>query len=150
MTSTGSPRRVPPGRVKLIAAWFTIFAVIFWVLGARAIWIIAFPAAIPEWVGSDSFLANFGVDVDLAVEAFWHCGLGALYTAVAVGLLRLRGWARWIAIGLSATTGLAYLIRPSLQPSPVVFMFGVLIIWYLFTAKGKQAFRAPPPIENPA
>ena len=114
MTSTGSPRRVPPDRVKLISAWFILLAGIWGVVGARAILILAFPAVIPEIVGSDPFIANLGVsfgssvDVDLAGEAFYFFGLGGLYTAAAVGLLRLRGWARWLAIGLAAT-GLTYL-----------------------------------------
>ncbi len=105
-------------------------------------------------LGSDPWLANLGVSfgssvgVNLAGEAFFFCGLGALYTAAVVGLLRLRGWARWLAIGLAAT-GLMYLIQPSLQPSPVAFMFGVLIIWYLLTDKAKQAFRAPLPEPTP-
>ncbi len=151
MTSTGSPRRIPPGRVKLISAWFILVAGIFGILGARAILILAFPAVLP---GSDPWMAQFGisfgssVDVDLAYEAFFYFGVSVLHTAAAVGLLRLRGWARWLAIGIAAM-GLMYLIDRSLQPSPVVFMFGVLIIWYLLTNKAKQAFRAPLPEATP-
>ena len=144
MTNTGSPRRVPPGRVKLISAWFTFLAVVFWFLWARAILILAFPAVIPEWVGSDPFLANFGHDVGLAVEALFYFGVAVLHTAAAVGLLRLRGWARWLAIGLAAPQ-LTYLFQRSLQPSPVLFMFSVLIIWYLLTHKAKRAFGAASP-----
>ena len=109
-------------------------------LGARAILILAFPAVIPEWVGNDPFLANFGVDVDLAGEAFFYFGAGVLHTAAAVGLLRLRGWARWLAIGIAAPPALVFLLQPSLQPCPVVFIVGVLIIWYLLTDKAKQVF----------
>ncbi len=136
MTSTGSPRRVPPGRVKLISAWFTIFAVASGLIGARAILILAFPDLLP----GDPFLAVLGVSfgssvrVNLAAEAFFLCGWGGLYIAAAVGLLRLRGWARWLAMGLAAT---GYLI------------VAVLIIWYLFTDKAKQAFRAPLPEPTP-
>ncbi len=148
MNSTGSPRRVPPGRVKLISAWFTFLAVVFWVLWARAVLILAIPGAVSEWLGSDPFLANFGHDVGLVTEALFYFGVGALHTAAAVGLLRLRGWARWLAIGIGAL-GLMYLIDRSLQPSPVACMFGVLIIWYLLTDKGKQAFRAPLPEPTP-
>ena len=32
MTSTGSPRRVPLGRVKLVSAWFILWAVVYWLL----------------------------------------------------------------------------------------------------------------------
>ena len=151
MTSTGSPRKVPPGKVKLISAWFILLAGLFGILGARAILILAFPAVLP---GSGPWLANFGISfgssvgVNLAVEACFYFGVCVLHTAAAVGLLRLRGWARWLAIGIGAL-GLMYLIDRSLQPSPVVFMFGVLIIWYLLTDKGKQAFRAPLPEPKP-
>ncbi len=145
MTSTGSPRRVPPGRVKLISAWFTIWAVVTGLIGARAILIFAFPAVLP---GSDPYLAFLGVSfgssvgVDLAGEAFLFCGLGLLNSAAAVGLLRLRGWARWLAIGLAAP---ALILFPfQLSPSPVLIIVGALIIWYLLTDKAKQAFRAPP------
>ena len=58
--------------------------------------------------------------------------------------------ARWLAVGIGAWQVLMYLIRPSLQPSPVAFMFGGLIIWYLLTKNAKEAFQHPPPLENSA
>ena len=150
MTSTGSPRRAPPRGVKLISAWFTLLAVPNGLLGARAILILAFPAATPEWMGSDLILAPFGWGIRFAGEASVFFGVCVLHAAAAIGLWRLRGWARWLAIGLGAWGALIYLIRPSLQPSPVAFMFGALIIWYLlFANKAKQAFRTPLPEPAP-
>ena len=78
--------------------------------GAMGPMIIAFPDLLPR---SKSFLSNLGVHVNLAVDAYYYCGAGALYTVAAVGLLRLQAWARWLAIGLAATA-LMYLIRPAL------------------------------------
>ena len=119
--------------------------ILSWLLGARAILILAFPAVLP---GSDPYIANFGISfgssvgVAFAAEAFLLLGFGVLNGAVGVGLLRLRQWARWLAIGLAAPGLILYPLQ--LSPSPVAFMAGGLIIWYLFTDKAKQAFRAAP------
>ncbi len=149
MTSTGSPRRVPPGRVKLISAWFFLFAGVWGILGARAMLILAGLS-----VGSDDpYLANFGVSfgssvrVAFAAEAVLLVGFGLLNGAVGIGLLRLRPWARWLTIGLFAPAVILYLLQ--LSPSPVGFIVGGLVIWYLFTDKGKQAFRGPLPEPTP-
>ncbi len=143
MTSTGSPRRVPPGKVKLISAWFFLFAGVWGILGARAILILAGLS-----VGSGNpYLANFGisfgssVDVAFAAEASFLIGFGLLNGAVGVGLLRLRQWARWLAIGLAAPGLILYPLQ--LSPSPVAFMAGGLIIWYLFTPKSPSRSTRP-------
>ncbi len=147
MTSAASPRRVPPGRVKLVSAWFFLWAGIWGLFAARAIFILAFPD-VYRWGSGDPFLANFGVSfgssvgVAFAAEAFILLGFGLLHGAVGVGLLRLRQWARWLAIGLAAPGVILYPLQ--LSPSPVAFMAGGLIIWYLLTDKAKQAFRAAP------
>ena len=149
MTSTGSPRRVPPGRVKLISAWFFLFAGVWVLLGTRAILILAGLS-----VGSgDPYLANFGVSfgssvrVAFAAEAVLLVGFGLLHGTVGVGLLRLRQWARWLAIGLVAPV--LILIPFQLSPSPGAIIVATLIIWYLLTDKAKQAFRAPAPEPTP-
>ncbi len=149
MTSTGSTRRVPPGRVKLISVPFFFFAGVWGLLGARAILILAGLS-----VGSDDpYLANFGVSfgssvgVAFAAEAFLLSGFGLLNGAIGIGLLRLRPWARWLTIGLFAPAVILYLLQ--LSPSPVAIIVGGLIIWYLFTDKAKQAFRAPLPEPTP-
>ncbi len=147
MTSTGSAQEVLPRGVKLISVWFIIFGALSWFLGARAILLLAFPAAVPEILGSDPYIANFGlsfgssVGVDLSGDALIFCGLGVLNTAAMVGMLRLRGWARWLAIGLVAPGVILFPL--GLSPSPVLFMAGGLMIWYLlFSDKGKRAFGA--------
>ena len=153
MTSTGSAQRVLPKGVKLILIWFTIFGAVSWFLGARAIVLFTFPV-VPEMLGSDPYIANFGlsfgssVSVDLAVDAFFWCGLGVLNTTALVGVLRLRGWARWFAAGLVPPGVILFPL--GLSPSPVLFMGGALMIWYLlFTQKAKRAFGAPLPEPTP-
>ncbi len=116
MTSTGSRQRVLPRGVKLISVWFIIFGALSWAIGARAILLFAFPAVVPEMLGSGPYIANFGVSfgssvgVDLAGEAFFWCVLGALNTAAMLGVLRLRGWARWLAMGESTHALRAFLV----------------------------------------
>ena len=112
-----------------------------------------FPAVV-EILGSDPYIENFGVSfgssvaVDLAVDAFFWCGLVVLNTAALVGVLRLRGWGRWLAIGLVSPGVILFPL--GLSPSPVLFMGGALMIWYLlFSKKAKRAFGAPLPEATP-
>ena len=136
MTSTGSPRRVLPDGVMLISVWFIIGAAVLF-LGVAAILIFALPAVIRETVGEeDRYLAIGGVLFGL----FLLVVFGVLDVAAAVGLMRLRDWARWLAIGLAAL-GLIFI--------PVGTVIGALIIWYLLKDETKQAFGAEPPQPTP-
>ena len=135
MTSADSPPRVRPDGVTLISVWFIISAVIPF-LGAAAILIFALPAVITNTVGSDRYFAVGGVSFGFLLVA----GLVVLNVAAAVGLLRLREWARWLAIGLAAL-GLILI--------PVGTIAGGLILWYLLSDRAKPAFGAALPQTTP-
>ena len=113
----------------MISVWFIIAAVIP-LLGAVAILIFAFPAVITNTVGSDRYFAVGGVSFGFFLVLGW----GVLNVAAVVGLLRLREWARMLAIVLAAL-GLIFV--------PFGTVAGALIIWYLLTDKAKQAFGDP-------
>jgi len=136
MTSSGSPGRVRPNGVVWVTVWFFINAAIE-LLGAVAISIFALPAVIRETVGSDDrYFAIAGVSFGL----FLLVVSGALNVTAVVGLLRLRVWARWLAIGLAAL-GLPFF--------PFGTIIGVLIIRYLLKDEAKQAFGAALPQPTP-
>ena len=136
MTSTGSPGKVRPNGVVVVSVWFIINAVLA-LLGAAAISIFALPAVIRNTVGSpNQYFAVAGVSFGL----FLLVAFGVLDGAAVVGLLRLREWGRWLAIGLAAL-GLLLI--------PFGTIIGALIIWYLLTDETKQAFGAPLPQPTP-
>ncbi len=135
MTSTDSPRRARPDGVMLISVWFIICSIIP-LLGAVAILVFAFPAVIADTAGSDRYFAVGGV----AFGFILVLGVGLLNVVAVVGLLRLREWARMLAIVLAAL-GLILV--------PFGTVAGALIIWYLLTDKAKQAFGAPLPEPTP-
>ena len=126
MTSTDSSPRVRPDGVTLISVWFIIRAIIPF-LGAAAIVIFALPAVITNTYGSDRYFAVGGVSFGFFLVA---C-LVVLNVAAAVGLLRLREWGRWLAIGLAAL-GLIMI--------PIGTIAGGLILWYLLSDRAKPAF----------
>lgn len=136
MTSTGSPGRVRPNGVVWVTIWFFINAAID-LLGAVAISIFGLPAVIKETVGSDDrYIAIAAISFGL----FLLVVSGVLNGAAVVGLLRLRVWARWLAIGLAAL-GLLFF--------PFGTIIGVLIIRYLLKDEAKQAFGAALPQPTP-
>ncbi len=128
MTSTGSPRSVRPDKVTVIAVWFSINAAISLFLVATLLFVL--PAIVereiaddPEQRGMLIFARFFGV--------FLFGGFGVLFIAAVVGVLRLREWGRWLAMGL-AVVGLILI--------PIHTIVGVLIIWYLLSDEAKHAF----------
>ena len=122
--------------MEWVSVWFIISAVIH-LLGAAAILIFAFPAVIRDTVGSDD--RYFAVAV-VCFVLFLSVVLGVLDVAAVVGLLRLRDWARWLAIGRAAM--LLLLI-------PFGTIIAALIIRYLLTDEAKQAFGAALPQPTP-
>ena len=127
MTSTGSPGSVRPDKVTLIAVWFGINAAIS-----------LFLVAVLAFVFSGLVLPELGADPErgLVIFAgffggFLFGGFGVLSIAAVVGVLRLREWGRWLAMGL-AVVGLILI--------PIHTIVGVLIIWYLLSDEAKHAF----------
>ena len=129
--------RVQPNGVVLVSVWFFISAVIS-LLGVAAILIFAIPALrMNTAVGSDEgHLVVAAVLFGLALLVVF----GVADVVAVVGLLRLRAWARWLAIGRAAL--LLFII-------PFGTIIGALIIWYLLTDKAKQAFGAALPQPTP-
>ena len=127
MTSTGSPRSVRPDKVTVIAVWFSINAAISLFLVAALLFV--FPALMERDIADDPdrgilvFARFFG--------GFLFGGFGVLSIAAVVGVLRLREWGRWLAMGL-AVVGLILI--------PIHTIVGVLIIWYLLSDEAKHAF----------
>jgi uncharacterized membrane protein (DUF2068 family) len=131
MTGATSANTDRPDGVVLVAIWFIINTVMA-LLGALAIAIFAIPAVTRETVGDDRYFAVAAVSFALVVVAVF----GVLDLVTAVGLLRLRDWARWLAIVLAAMGLLAF---------PVGTIVGGFIIWYLLGDEAKQAFGAASP-----
>ncbi len=136
MTSTGSPGRVRPNGVVWVTIWFFINAA-FDLLGVVAILIFALPALIKDPVGEDE---RYLVIAAIYFVLFLLVVFGALSVAAVIGLLRLRIWARGLAIGLAAL-GLLFF--------PFGTIIGVLIIRYLLKDEAKQAFGAALPQPTP-
>jgi len=70
----------------------------------------------------------FGIGIAIVIAGI----ASILDLAVAIGLLRLRAWARWVAIVLAIL---------GLPGFPVGTAFGVLILVYLLGDEGRQAFE---------
>ena len=134
MTTARSPDPVRPDGVVLISIWFILNAVLA-LIGIAAMAIFALPSVITDTVGSDRYFAIAGVSFGLFVVLVF----GALDVAAAVGLLRLRDWARWLAIVLAAMGLLLF---------PIGTIVGALIIWYLLNDEAKQAFGVIPPEQS--
>ena len=129
-TGTGSPETDRPDGVVLISVWFFVNAFIG-LVGIAAIAIFALPAVITDTAGSDRYFAIAGVSFAL----FLLVVFALLDIAAAIGLLRLRQWARWLAIVLAALGLLMF---------PIGTIVGILIIWYLLQDEAKHAFGAAP------
>jgi uncharacterized membrane protein (DUF2068 family) len=135
MTGATSTTTARPDGVVLVAVWFIINTVLA-LLGALAIAIFALPAVTRDTVGDDRYFAVAAVSFGLVLIVVF----GVLDLITAVGLLRLRDWARWLAIVLAAMGLLAF---------PVGTIVGGFIIWYLLGDEAKRAFgTASPPAEQ--
>lgn len=137
--SANMPRRRPDA-VTIIAIYHFVAGGLA-LIGALA---ILFLAILPVAVSRGD---PAGIAVSLAA-----LGLGFLFTlffgiaaiVVGVGLLRLRGWARWGAIVLAIL---------QLPAFPIGTIIGAAIIWYLLTDEGREPFEGPrmtpPPPTSP-
>jgi hypothetical protein len=116
-----------PDGVLLSATWFLVVAAVA-LFGIAAILVFAFPAVLAETAtGAGRYLALGGVSLALLVVA----ALAAANTVGAVGLLRLRPWARTSAIALAAISFLMF---------PIGTVAGGLIIAYMLTDEATAVF----------
>ena len=113
-----------PDGVSLIAIYYVFFAVLN-LIGSCAI--LIFPLA--QVMGSSGDIAAvFGIGIGfLCVSASALLGL-----ATGLGLLRLKNWARILAIVLAV---------PTLLAIPIGTVIGGVIIWYLFKPEVKEVFH---------
>ncbi len=136
MTSTSSRGRVRPDGVMVVSIWFIISAALHLLVAAGILIIV--PAVMKDLAvesdGRPLMIAAFSFGLFLVVV------LGVLDVAAAVGLLRLRVWGRWLAIGRAGLLLLAI---------PIGTVIGAFIIWYLLTPEAKQAFGAALPQPTP-
>jgi hypothetical protein len=107
-----------PDGVSVIAIYYVFFAVMN-LIGSCAILLFALVPAMGATGDGFGFLgAVFGI------------GIGGL--AAGLGLLRLKNWARILAIVLAIFSLLAF---------PIGTIIGGLIIWYLIKPEVKEVFH---------
>ena len=135
MIMTGSPGKIRPDKVTLVAVWFGINAAISLVL--VAVLHFALEATTRDAAGEPDRGLVFGA---LFLGRFLFIVYGALGVVAIVGLLRLRNWGRWLAMIL-AVLGLILI--------PIHTIIGALIIWYLLGDEAKHAFGAASPEPTP-
>lgn len=118
-----------PDGVSIIAIYYVFFAVMN-LLGSCAILIFVILPTI-TYRGDEGFgliSSIFGVGI-----AFLIAVAGILLGLVAgLGLLRLKDWARLLAIVLAIFTLLGF---------PIGTVIGALIIWYLVKPEVKEVFH---------
>jgi hypothetical protein len=119
-----------PDGVTLIAVYEFLIA-IPGLIGLCGILVFAVPAILTGTEGIvDATAGLFALGIGLLLV-----GGGTLLSVIAGwGLLRMKGWARWLTIALAAFSLLAF---------PIGTIIGALIIWYLLKDEVTQAFEAP-------
>jgi len=125
-------RRRRPDTLTIIAIYHFVVGALA-LLGALAILLFAIlPVAVggndPGGVAVALAALLLGLVVTLAF------GIAALI--IGWGLLRMRGWARWGAIVLAIL---------QLPAFPIGTIIGGLIIWYLLSDEGRNAFELTTP-----
>jgi hypothetical protein len=117
-----------PDGVSIIAIYYVFFAVLN-LIGSCAILLFALVPAMGSTGDGFGLIASvFGIGIGFLFVA----GGALLGLAAGLGLLRLKNWARILAIVLAIPTLLAF---------PIGTAIGVLIIWYLVKAEIKEVFH---------
>lgn len=114
-----------PDGVFVIAAYEFICGFLSLCVGYIALWIAALGGATssqPWWPIFFWGLVGVGSLV-----------LGAIAVLTGIGLLRMRQWARWVAVAL------ALLALPAF---PIGTVIGIVIIWYLLSNGVGEQFRS--------
>lgn len=117
-----------PDGVSIIAIYYVFFAVMN-LIGSCAILLFALIPAAGSAGDSFGIIASvFGIGI-----GFLFVASGALLgLAAGLGLLRLKNWARILAIVLAIFTLLGF---------PIGTVIGALIIWYLWKPEVKEVFE---------
>lgn len=117
-----------PDGVSIIAIYYVFFAAMN-LIGSCAILLFALVPAMGATGDGFGLIASvFGIGI-----GFLFVAAGALLgLAAGLGLLRLRNWARILAIVLAIFTLFGF---------PIGTVIGGLIIWYLIKPEVKEAFH---------
>jgi hypothetical protein len=132
-----------PAGVSAVAAAFSLAAVYLLAVGLT---MLASPGLVSMAAGAE-LLGG----LELA-GPYMFLLIGTLSAGIALGLWRLHGWARWLAI-LAAMIGVVVLL-PGVSSAMLDFRIGklaweglgtivrVMIAWYLFQERVREAFTA--------
>lgn len=119
----------------------TIIAIYHFVIGALALLgslAILFFAILPVGMGRGNDPGGTAVALAaLSLGLLVTLAFGIAALIVGWGLLRLRNWARWGAIVLAIL---------QLPAFPIGTIIGGLIIWYLLSDEGRDAFEVARPV----
>ena len=118
-----------PDGVTAIAVWYFVDA-FFTLMIACALIAVPFSGVFDD-IGDSTgyFWATFGVTC--GVVFILLSGIAALLAGW--GLLRMKGWARWLAFILAIFSLFAF---------PIGTVIGALIIWYLMKEDVREAFES--------
>jgi hypothetical protein len=117
-----------PDGVSIIAIYYVFFAVLN-LIGTCAILFFALVPAMDTTGGGPGLIASV---IGIGIAILFVAAGGLLGLAAGFGLVRLKSWARILAIVLAVPTLLGF---------PVGTVIGGLIIWYLLKPEVKEVFN---------
>ena len=118
-----------PDGVTAIAVWFFVDA-LFVLMIACTLIAVPFSGVFSE-IGDP--IGEFWVTFALTCGVVYMLLMAIAALLAGWGLLRMKGWARWLAFILAIFGLLAF---------PVGTVIGALIIWYLLKDEVREAFEA--------
>ena len=125
MTTAAKPTR--PDGISVIAIFYLIMGVIN-LIGACAIVVFPVAAIIQNTSGPEQFFPLVGLGFGLLSAL----ALAVLALVAGWGLMRMVGWARWLAFALAIVSLLFF---------PVGTIIGAVIIWYLLQGEVRESFE---------
>jgi hypothetical protein len=121
-----------PDGVIVIALWYLLVAFGMGI-AALTLLVIPIPAVWFNTEGIDRMWAMWGLGIGLVLVA----APSILALITGIGLLKLQGWARWLALGLALLMLFAF---------PIGTLAGMFTIWYLLQDSVKAAFTPHAPM----
>ncbi len=132
-----------PDGVTLIAIYHFLLSLPA-LIGACAIVVVPISGALSSADRTGQVWAYFG----LALGFAFAFGGGLLAILTGWGLLRLKNWARWLAIVQAVL--LPIILLPFVLPFPIFAIIGIFVIWYLLQAGIREAFEEAADSSSPA
>ncbi len=130
-------KRRPDG-VTLIAIYYFLLSLPT-LIGACAILVVPISGALADTDRTGQVWAYFG----LGLGFLFTFGGGVLHILTGWGLLRLKNWARWLAIVQAVLVPI--ILLPFVLPFPIFAIIGVIMIWYLLQAGIREVFEGAMP-----